>query len=1457
MALAIPGQSSRLETLLDTLSACLKYIPASRLYSALLARLWAERTSTPMFSRYLQGLVEVNASIHIARILCKDKGIDDLDFDAPHNEIGWLYPPSIPKRLDPPCLPLQNWNRYCHEWDEGSVLSSEGWSLWSGRVIQRPVHWDRCDRPPRCSRSTFGASGDINPPPLVPGCFVVKREDWKEKYIGKSPHLSHHITSTMDVDSEPNGDLDDEEEGDGHGKGGDSTIDGEEECSQTAAAVDVGSSSSSLRPENSSPPSCLVVGTVVEIVPLGGLPGGGRRVEWQDGSEGIYKWGAEGCIDLIHITFDTDGCIEHSFPLPQLPEDRAAWSGFGSKQSWGVLLRMRPGPRLQNQNHSTNHSSNAIPFTGVLEWPDFSAAVAVEGEMSGDGSSLTFTEKELVYGDPHIGWESRFATPGYVSGTNYTITSTGSKNLPPPCLNGTSTGIAKLPGSCMDVTCDVTLSDSYLFTFDVNDYSNSISVTSDGRLAACTGHDRCMVYGSVGFSWGIHYWEVKVLEGEPGRIFLGVAEKLPPNQHVTEWQGMGFVNYRATYCDGIERVYGEHFNNGDTVGIRLDMDRGVLGFYLDGMKYGEHITIDLGGAFEELLGGSSPVLPQTLFPVVGFSNCGDRVALSAKWLSTPGCHPEMLLDNAMATAGLLQCCWEAEVEANPVFTMMTTSPPNHVQQLPRWFRVEAWQLWLRWRSGRWRRVRTRVQNGPPVDLDMSPRACAKASLLLGLGTLLFSGDVVQVMFSCGRPLEQPETCVVLGALRNKLFYRLESKKSDNTSTSNGSPSAAWCWTPHDLPGMGAVTVLHRGDDVPDSVCALPVPRLQMHCGGWLYVVFEGGATIRNGVTEQSIELGVIPLGTVFCASSSYECTSGTRHFFVCYEGVHGWICEKMCGGVEKIVLHRYTYEETMNLHHDPDVVPTALTPEAEENVFEDVNEAIEEWVQMVQELGYTAVKWLNMCDHPDDSLESFESASCRDDVWTLDADFNIVRLLNEVASCCATDPINVPFARLESAFVAVHDSSSTSSTRLHDPLEHKIHSVIFGEKEGNRLSPLERLAPSLVLARMAVLLTLNLRVVNALPFFSLPLPEKEWGNNDNNTVEPICWAPVCIARKLRDLRRLLFTATKQAFWDSLIHASTTPTPLHHDEYEDPREIRVIKVNRVKAAPYRLCAISSPSDRFRQSVFGQLHREMRGWPASAFRRAHVGKGHGGQRRAFKVKFLGEGVDDYGGPYRAVFEQVADELQKDDLALKPGQRVENGCLLPLLVPSPNRVAMVGREQGKFLLAPGPVGATAFSGSFIEELACFLGKLLGVAVRHGLQMGLGLTPLVWNPLVDLPVGSELVQSIDHITHQILRDVESMGTALESGEINTLPQEWDHVTMSGHLSTNHEVWHFMASYNSINRLMMSLCILYCSSNMHFFGARVRVIAVRTCYCLGLWFRIRVRIECNYIHRGVHMFEV
>merc|ERR1719223_1588825 len=65
------------------------------------------------------------------------------------------------------------------------------------------------------------------------------------------------------------------------------------------------------------------------------------------------------------------------------------------------------------------------------------------------------------------------------------------------------------------------------------------------------------------------------------------------------------------------------------------------------------------------------------------------------------------------------------------------------------------------------------------------------------------------------------------------------------------------------------------------------------------------------------------------------------------------------------------------------------------------------------------------------------------------------------------------------------------------------------------------------------------------------------------------WLPICGARRLRSLRRLIFSHTKRSFWESVINLTTTSTALPQDEYEDPREIKTLKINRVKATPGNL------------------------------------------------------------------------------------------------------------------------------------------------------------------------------------------------------------------------------------------------------------------------------------------------
>ncbi|RLN71971.1 hypothetical protein BBJ28_00013714, partial [Nothophytophthora sp. Chile5] len=303
-------------------------------------------------------------------------------------------------------------------------------------------------------------------------------------------------------------------------------------------------------------------------------------------------------------------------------------------------------------------------------------------------------------------------------------------------------------------------------------------------------------------------------------------------------------------------------------------------------------------------------------------------------------------------------------------------------------------------------------------------------------------------------------------------------------------------------------------------------------------------------------------------------------------------------------------------------------------------------------------------------------------------------------------------------------------------------------------------------ARCAVLRVLNNKILRVLPMISLQ-------PNDGSNSQPIEVADsngsgsssqmsshaadfLSTSLKLRSLRRLVFTSTKRAFWDDVLRATTTSTPLPSDEYEDPREIRVIRINRIQAQASKLSLLALPGDRLRRSVFGQLYREMRAWSDSFFRRAYCGKGHGGQRRAFKVKFLGEGVNDYGGPYRAVFEQIVDELQMDNVELAKGEQ----GLLPLLIPCPNRRSGTGSNQDKFLLNPSCGTALLANGPMALDLHRFLGKLIGTAVRHGLQMGLDLPAIVWRPLAGLNVSRAHLESVDVVTANNLGRVEELST-------------------------------------------------------------------------------------------------
>merc|ERR1712000_730383 len=111
---------------------------------------------------------------------------------------------------------------------------------------------------------------------------------------------------------------------------------------------------------------------------------------------------------------------------------------------------------------------------------------------------------------------------------------------------------------------------------------------------------------------------------------------------------------------------------------------------------------------------------------------------------------------------------------------------------------------------------------------------------------------------------------------------------------------------------------------------------------------------------------------------------------------------------------------------------------------------------------------------------------------------------------------------------------------------------------------------------------------------------------------------------------------------------------------------------------------------------------------------------GQPRTFKVKFEGEGVDDYGGPYRDVFTTICTEI----CLLKDGNNVNEGCLLHLLDPIPNWINKVGNERERFLFITHPTPKE-------KKMLYFFGQFLGIALRSNISLNIPFSSFIWKRL------------------------------------------------------------------------------------------------------------------------------
>ena len=160
---------------------------------------------------------------------------------------------------------------------------------------------------------------------------------------------------------------------------------------------------------------------------------------------------------------------------------------------------------------------------------------------------------------------------------------------------------------------------------------------------------------------------------------------------------------------------------------------------------------------------------------------------------------------------------------------------------------------------------------------------------------------------------------------------------------------------------------------------------------------------------------------------------------------------------------------------------------------------------------------------------------------------------------------------------------------------------------------------------------------------------------------------------------------------------------------------VIELNRLSVKRSRIKGgLAGPNGL--HSVFGQMSSKWSVLSTDDLLLAH---------RVWKVKFVGESVDDCGGGYSESIAEMCDELQ-------------NGSL-PLLIQTPNGREDSGVNRDCFIFNPeatSPVHLNMFR---------FLGILLGIAIRSGSPIDINLAPPVWKQVAGMQLTLEDLSEID----------------------------------------------------------------------------------------------------------------
>ena len=274
-------------------------------------------------------------------------------------------------------------------------------------------------------------------------------------------------------------------------------------------------------------------------------------------------------------------------------------------------------------------------------------------------------------------------------------------------------------------------------------------------------------------------------------------------------------------------------------------------------------------------------------------------------------------------------------------------------------------------------------------------------------------------------------------------------------------------------------------------------------------------------------------------------------------------------------------------------------------------------------------------------------------------------------------------------------------------------------------------------ALMGVLLALNRRLLRLLAFLAV-FPDAETAG-----LLPRLGGFAALSGFLLSSSRFLLAAQRLAALRVAVEPSI-------DAQRLPDAIPLLSINRIAARRERLQRLPLPARR-RASVAQQLLRWVAAQPAAALRRAYVHHSHGGQRRAFAVRFCGEGGIDNGGLYRELFAAAMADLH--DLQLFAWLRKTPNCADCAVTAGKDDFLWDESDDPRWLRA--------------------LGRAVGTAVLSGVQVNLLLSPALWKIIAGEEVGEADLARVDASLSRFCRQVRN-------GELETT---WSFPSFQGEL--------------------------------------------------------------------------